>query len=235
MYQVAIIEDEAKAVENLRLALNRYGKETGETFQLHIFRDAELFLTNYKPKYDMVFMDIVLPGMNGLEAARKLRKFDEEVCLVFITSMAQFAIKGYEVNALDYFVKPFKYYDLKMRLDRMRKIIGKRAKTLFIPVTGGSKNVTADDIYYIEVKGHTLIYHTKGGVFTARGGPMKDLEEKLKTAGFSRCGVGYLVNLRYCKQIRGDEVLVNEDWLKISRAKKKEFVDAMSAFFKTGE
>lgn len=235
MYQVAIIEDETKAVENLRLALTRYGKETGETFQLHIFRDAELFLTNYKPKYDMVFMDIVLPGMNGLDAARKLRKFDEEVCLVFITSMAQFAIKGYEVNALDYFVKPFKYYDLKMRLDRMRKIIGKRGQTLPIPVAGGTKNVTSDDIYYIEVKGHNLIYHTKDGVVTSRGGPMKDLEEKLKTVGFSRCGVGYLVNLRYCKQIRGDEVLVKEDWLKISRAKKKEFVDAMSAFFKTGE
>ena len=119
MVFVGIVEDEAESLATLKEGLARYQRETGVEFKTTCFRDAELFLTNYKPVYDIVFMDIMLPGMTGLEAAKRLRKYDEDVCLIFTTTMAQFALKGYEVNAQDYFVKPFAYYDLKMRLDRV--------------------------------------------------------------------------------------------------------------------
>lgn len=224
MISVAVIEDEQKEIENLKKALSRYEEETGTAFRIAVFNDAELFLTNYKPVYDIVFMDIMLPGMNGMQAAHRLRKFDEEVVLLFLTNMAQFAIKGYEVGAIDFVVKPFRYYDLKMRLDRICHSLEKKRPGIKIPVSGGVKSVNIDDINYIETNGHIVTYHMRDGVFTSRGGPMKEIEKQLAPHGFARCSVSFLVNLHQCLEVRGDSLMIGSDTLPISRGKRKQFM-----------
>lgn len=230
MYSVAVIEDEGKSLEALKRGLSRYESETGESFRLFQFTDAELFLTNYKPKYDIVFMDIKLPGMDGMEAAQRLRKFDENVALIFTTTMAQFAVQGYKVNALDYFVKPYTYYDLKLRLDRIVQMLKNRDTHIKIPVAGGAKSVKSTDVYYIESDGHNLTYHTVDGNFSVRSQPIKTLEQQLSGAGFARCNNSFLVNLRHCREINGDDVTVGGDVLKISRGKKQEFLAKFAGF-----
>ena len=109
MRNVAVIEDEKSASDALGQHLKRYGAETGEEFKIYVFPDAETFLQNYKADYDVVFMDIELPGMNGMTAARELRKLDGKVVLVFVTNMSQFAVGGYEVGAFDFILKPVNY------------------------------------------------------------------------------------------------------------------------------
>ncbi len=234
MINVAIIEDEEKEKNNIVYALGRYEQEENVKFNLSVFRDAELFLTNYKPVYDIVFMDIMLPGMDGMRAAQRMRKFDENVKLIFLTSMAQFAIKGYEVNAVDFIVKPFRYFDLKMRLDRVCRSINDRQPFIKITVPGGMKSVNITDIFYVESSGHQLTYHTTGGDVTVRGGPIKQLADEFEPYGFARCGVSYLVNLAYCNQVVGNDVTIGPDTLHITRGKKKEFMDKLEAYFNGG-
>ena len=109
MISVAIIEDDGNEAKKLREELVRYGEEHGEYFDIKEYRDAESYLNFYKPRFDIVFMDIELNGMNGMEAARRLRGLDSEVILIFVTNMRQFACEGYAVEALDFIVKPILY------------------------------------------------------------------------------------------------------------------------------
>lgn len=119
MKNIAIIEDEEEALARIRGYLERFSSESGESFRIVVYGNAIDFLEKYKPNYDIVFMDIKLPNMDGMEAAKKLRALDRFVALVFVTNMKQFAVKGYEVDALDFIVKPVKYPDFVLKLQRV--------------------------------------------------------------------------------------------------------------------
>ena len=118
MYNIAIIEDERDAAQLIRSYLDEYSKSSGEQFTVYEFSNAVRFLENYTAKYDIVFMDIELPDMNGMEASRRLRMMDKDVILIFVTNMAQCAVSGYEVEAFSFIVKPATYNNFVMKLER---------------------------------------------------------------------------------------------------------------------
>ena len=102
MYQIAIVEDEAANRDQLKEYVGRYGEESGDSFSVQCFANGDALLRHFDGQFDLILMDIEMPGADGMQIAHRLRELDSQVILVFITNMAQYAIQGYSVQALDY-------------------------------------------------------------------------------------------------------------------------------------
>ena len=234
MIAVAIVEDEESASKQLTEYINRYGKEQGEQFQVSLFANVGSFLEPYK-KVDIVFMDIIMPGLNGMDGARQLREIDPETKLVFVTNMAQYAVQGYEVDALDFVVKPVNYKDFSYKMNRVVKAVkNHRRNLLSIEIPGGIQRVCVQDILYVEVEQHTVIYHTTDGEYRVRG-TMKNVEQNLQKWHFLRCNNCYLINPRHMEWVRGYELKIGEDVLQISHPRKKKFLEELADYYSMGE
>ena len=110
MIRVAIVEDDLSCVQQLREYLSRYQKSSGEDIEVAVYPDGMAVVEQYRPVFDVLLLDIEMPRLDGMAAAREIRRTDPEVIMIFITNMARYAIKGYEVNALDFVLKPINYF-----------------------------------------------------------------------------------------------------------------------------
>lgn len=233
--RIGIVEDELEAAKNLQDAITKWGQETKTIVTMTVYGTGEEFLAAYKKQFDLIYLDIQMPGISGLETAEKLRELDSKVFLIFLTNMAQFAIDGYKYSAQDYFVKPFSYYALKMRMDRIREtLLRNQDVNVVIPMTSGMVNISAKKLFYIESDGHDTIFHTANGTYTTRDKSMKQLEKELYPYNFRRCNVSYLVNLKHCAGIHENDLFIAGDVLAISRAKRKQFMYEMSQYLSGG-
>ena len=229
--RIAIVEDQDEEVERLSAYFDRYSKENDCSFLITRFESGDSFLARYQPFYDVVFMDIMMPGINGLETARELRKVDANVTLVFVTNMARFAIRGYEVEAFDFVVKPVTYQSFVIKLNRILvKLQNEQRDTyILLNLADGKKRISPARIKYLEVNGHKVIYHTTEGNYPVYGS-MKSAEEQLNPSVFSRCNNRYLVNLNYVSAINGLSVEVDGETLQISRSRKNAFIKQLNEF-----
>lgn len=233
-YNIAIVEDEAKEAQTLRSYFSRLSTSSDDSFQVRWFKTGGEFLSSYQPVYDLVLMDINLPDLSGMDVAGYLRKLDQSVVLMFVTSMAQYAVKGYEVDALDFLVKPVSYTTFALKLKRaLAKCASKQNRELLISVSDGVYRTSASRIKYVEISSHSLVYHTTDGMLNAYGS-LKQLEETLDPRQFVRCNRCYLVNLAYVRAVQGSMVSVDGELLQISRPKRTAFLEALTNYLGGG-
>ena len=230
MIRTAIVEDAAFDRQVLQDCLREYGQETGTELQITEFTDGSAFLEQYPDGFDLVFMDIMMNGMDGLTTARKMRRRDDKVLLVFVTSMLQYAVQGYSVDAMDFIVKPVTYTGLKLCMDRVvRRLNETTPVRLRFTNREGTHSVDAAEICYIESLEHKIVVHTVQGEIQSDMS-LAAAEKMVKALPFFRCHVSYLVNLRYVDRVSGNDVWVNGDRLAISRYRRKDFLEAWSAW-----
>lgn len=230
MISIAIVEDEKNYQEQLRQYILRYEQEYGEKTELHFFTDGDEILDHYAAVYDIIFMDVQMRRLNGMDAARRIRKLDENVILIFITNMAQYAIQGYEVSAMNYILKPISYFPFSQELNKaVKKLKQKDENYIAVMQDQGLVRLNANQISYVESFGHNLTVHSDKGDYTFRS-TLKEMEGKLKSASFVKCNSGYLVNLRYVEAVKQNVVIVAGDELPISRPRKKEFMEALTDY-----
>ena len=230
MIRIALVEDDSSCKEQTVNYADRYAKENGVEVKIDCFGDGLEFLEKYSSDYAVVFMDIEMPYMNGLSVAKKLREKDEYVPLIFMTQMAQYAIKGYEVNAIDYVVKPVAYGTFS---DKLKKAVKANEKYVDYDFTVAKKDgklrLQTSKIYYVEVMNHKLVYHTVDGN-VENSGSLSALERELVKYNFSRCNTCYLVNLRFVTALNENTVWVGSDALAVSRSRKKSFFSDVAAY-----
>ena len=231
MIQIAIVEDEEIYVKQLTEYIRKYQTERGRSIKVTVFGDGEDITENYRGGFDIILMDVEMKFMDGMSAAEEIRKIDTEVVIIFITNMAQYAIRGYAVDALDYVLKPVSYFAFSQRLNRAISRMKKReTKIIMVNMKGGMVRINVANIYYIESQGHTLILHTILGNYETTG-KMKEMEEKLSEMNFCRGNKGYLINLQHVERIQDGCALVKGENLTLSRARRKVFMEALTRYW----
>ena len=231
MIKIAIVEDEQLYAKQLHEYLRKYEKENGEVIEVTIYSDGDQIVEKYQSQYDIILMDIEMKFMDGMSAAEEIRKIDTEVVIIFITNMTQYAIRGYAVDALDYVLKPVSYFALSQRLNRAIGRMRKReSKMIMVNMKGGIVRLNIANIYYIESQGHTLILHTILGDYETSG-TMKEMESKLLGMNFCRGNKGYLINLQHVDGISDGCAIVKDEKLILSRARKKEVMEALTKYW----
>ena len=230
MVRIALVEDDALYRDQLMQYLERYTRESGVKFRVTAFSDGDAVVEGYTANYDIILMDIVMPLMNGMEAAEHIREMDGDVVIIFITNTPQYAMKGYLVDALDYVLKPIGYYAFSQRNDRALSRMKKRTRSyISVQFKNGMKKLDVSQITYVEVRDHDLLYHTVSEAFEARG-TLSELEKVLSPERFFRCSKCCLVNLEYVEAVQNNDIVVGNELIQVSRARKRALMDALNDY-----
>lgn len=221
--RVAVLDDVQEDRELLEGYLARFQREKGIPMEVYAFSSGLDFVEDYDGNWDIRLLDIEMPGLDGMEAAQAIREKDETVGIIFITNMAQYAIRGYEVDAIDFMVKPVGYFNLAQKMVKALRYVQRHGeKQMLLHNEDGIVRVVASDIRYIVKEKNYVRYHTRQGVFTERAS-LQSVQEKLAGCPFSECSSGCLINLKYVDRIGADHVMLHEVRLPLSRRMKKRF------------
>lgn len=231
MVSVAIVEDDAGYTKRLQEYLKKYEEEYREPLEVTAYSDGDEIVENYRGQFDLILMDIEMRFMDGMAAAEQIRKQDSRVIIIFITNMAQYAIRGYAVDALDYVLKPISYFAFSQRIKRAMERMKKREERYIMVNTKiGVHKIAVSQLCWVESQGHRLTYHTKDAQYESTTTSIGKLETELGSASFFRCNKCYLINLRYVTGIDKDNVLLGDLSVPVSRAKKSELKRALVAY-----
>ncbi|WP_251390992.1 LytR/AlgR family response regulator transcription factor [Mediterraneibacter agrestimuris] len=151
---------------------------------------------------------------------------------MFITNMAQYALFGYSVGALDFVMKPVNYYTFAMKVRRVLKRVQKKEsaqRVVVLNLTDGLKKIETKQIYFVEIQNRLLHYYTTEGEYVVKG-TMQSAEKMLEADTFLKCNHWYLVNLRHVKEVKKNIVVVGTHELEISRRNKTMFLKALTDY-----
>lgn len=230
MITIALVDDDDADAEVTASMIDRYFDGDASRYAVTRFADGDSLLRNYKASFDLMFLDVEMPGTDGVTVARRLRVVDDQTVLVFTTKMAQYAVEGYDVDAIGYLLKPLNYYAFAIKMRKAEDIVARR-RSVTVPLTVGSETVfvPSADIRYVEVLDHALLYHTGEGICKVWAS-LKDAAETLEPVGFVPVSRYCLVNLEWVRAVHGDDVDVDGERVRVSRSRRKSLMQALAAY-----
>jgi len=232
MLHIAICDDEREFVSYLSELLQKYAGETGEIIKITAYYDGMELIERYNADFDLIFLDIQMKLLDGLHTAERIRQIDEKVSIIFLTTLTQYGLEGYQYRADNYIIKPMKYIRLKSEMDRFLERHRKEENpSLVISNDTGKYKIPLKSIQYIETCRRNLMFHTEQeNVICYKS--MKEMERELKDKDFVRCHTSYIVNLFYVKGVKKLDIgLITGETIPLSQPKRKEFMEKLAEYW----
>lgn len=218
------MEDDKEHFEHLKKIICKWGADSEKRIDILRFEDAPSLLNNTE-YFDLVFLDILLEGTNGMDAARALYSRGERAKMVFVSCTPEFVFQGYEVNAFRYILKPYEESEIERVLEQFAGTLNKNA--LWLKDGAETLKISYDEISYIEARGRRTVFAGDGMNLTVNIG-ITEAETLLPPDIFYRCQKSFIVNLEQITAFKRYEVtLKNGEVLPVSRAKWAELCEKM--------
>ena len=229
MLLISIVDYSEQDIAQLHSLLEIYFRRTGTAYIQRVYKSGMDFVRSSENS-DIVFLETRLDRLDGLETARIMRKLGSEAQLIFLSRSPELAIQGYAVDALDFLLKPLDPAAVTFALDKAISRIENRSSTfLALKLPNGTASVRANDITYVEVFDHNLVYHTTKGVYDVRG-RLSDVIKKLDPKQFIMCNRSFVVNLRYVSSASSEYLTVDGTKISVSKSHRKEIMQHFSNF-----
>lgn len=232
MIRIVITEDQEAERKKLAAYIRQFAREKSEEIEILEFPDGLDLLEDYPDSPDVLFLDIDMRHLSGIETARRIRVFDEHVKILFVTRMVQYALEGYDVQAVDYIVKPVTYELFCRKLARViNSIVRDAARRVQIKTLDGQLLIDPDELIRAETKGkHIALILKKGNTVPETAMPIYQLERVLDPQSFFRCHNAFLINLKYVTGYTQTEILLNGEKIPLSKHRRKAFTEALMAY-----
>ena len=232
--KIAICDDEVLQLELLNHYVERWANEQDVNYSVELFQSAESFHFQWleDSSYDVILLDIEMGELDGIHLSKLIREKDNRIQIIFITALSDYIHEGYEVDAINYLIKPISEQKLK---ETLNKAIGRKeskSKSIFIESSGVIYRVDEDSIMYIEIKNHQLYVYKKDKVITTRK-PLKEIEKILSKDEFIKPHRSYMVALKYIKRIDSKQITLKDNSLiPISRGNYGKVQERFFDYFK---
>lgn len=205
LYKIAICDDNNEDIVYIQNIINKWADIGKHNVKIDKFMSAEAFLFHYAEckEYNILFLDIEMKHMNGIELAKKVRKLNKEIIIIFATGYMDYIEDGYDVEALHYLIKPLKESKVYEVLDKALNKIKQNSKALFLQVQGEMMRIPLYDIRYIDVQKNYVTIHATCDITVKM--TLSDIEKELDDC-FLRTGRSYIINISYIKKVTKTEI-----------------------------
>lgn len=232
MLRIAVCDDDAVFLQAAVQMIRRWSDQSSVPTEVYRFDNGDELLAKCAgQRMDVIILDIIMPLLNGMDAARELRARDNAVKIIFLTSSPEFALESYEVKAQDYLLKPVSYEKLAAALEECGHTIQAEAPGFVLKTTYGYQKLYYHDIEYAEAQNKRVIFYLRSGRTAESTAPLYSFEDKLTESNdFFKCHRSYLVYLPNVDHFNSNEIITKSGRsIPIARGYGKPFQEAYFA------
>lgn len=240
MIKIAFCDDDMEVLHQMNELLDRYRVEWNEDITYAAFQSPFELLTEIEKgiRPDILFLDVVMPGQNGMDVAKEIRQYDTNMKIIFLTSSPEFAVESYSVGAYFYQLKPIWEESFFRLMDSVLAECEKKKKnSLILRSKDGITRIDLQQLEYCEVLGRKLLFHLEDGAVLESAGSLDDLAGQLmQHSNFFRPHRSFLVNMEYIQNISSRSIkMVNDAEIPIPHGKCSEIKNTYMEYAFNGE